>query len=189
MCRPRGPIPFSLLLVLLFVAGCATTPRPSYVELLPELNISRDGLLRYRVPQGWYDATRENGQSNRHAILLVRRDYAAIIKVTEIHLDNSAARVVREKGLLEIARLTMSLDDGKDGWVLTSDLEDISRDGRPLYSYDLLNSTTRDIERVILLEVASHIYEVRALVVKAKGRATPDQIYPIQEAFITEIGG
>jgi len=90
---------------LLFLAGCAGAPetvRP------PATSVSRDGVLHYQLPEGWFDAT-SDAQAAGHAVWLLSNDYAMSITVDEVRLDRRARADIGEDDLLRLSELVMSL--------------------------------------------------------------------------------
>ena len=95
----------SLQCALLLAAGCAGVPD---VAREPATSVSRDGVLRYQLPDGWFDATADS-QAAGHAVWLLSNDYTMSVTVDQIRLDPRARADIGTEDLLRLSELVMSL--------------------------------------------------------------------------------
>jgi hypothetical protein len=96
-------LPLSLLL-----SACSTTPAVNRVTLQPTAGLSRDGILQYRLPVGWFDVTADS-QAVGHTIWMFKNDYRASMTVDEVHTDPAARDLLERRDLLQLARLLLPL--------------------------------------------------------------------------------
>ena len=172
-----------LLIAVGGLAGCASTPRFAEIPLQPPYAVSRHGLLHYKVPVGWFDATSDS-QSVATEIWLVRNDYAATISVSEIIIDAETRHAISGEGLLRLANLSLSLS-GSDGTTTVLDPpETFLLDGKNSCSYAVYRSGASDTLRVVLLPVGERVFEVAALTSGKQKRASAREVFSAQQSFL-----
>lgn len=178
----RRAAPFLPLIALLLDAGCAGAP-PAVVPLLQRPSfLARDGVVRYRIPAGWFDVTADS-QATPVTVFLVRGDYAGSISVRELHVDAAARRDLVRTGPLQLAMLAAALETGTGGGILARDPESIRVKGKEGARYDL-EFGSGDRVRTVLMDTGERVYAVAAFVNgNAVDRAAGD-IFAAQEAFI-----
>ncbi len=170
-----------LPLLLAFLAGCGSPPPPPEAPLPASYRVSRDGVLHYEVPDGWFDATADT-QSSGPVIWILRKDYGATITVNEIHLDPQARRDLARGGLLQVGQLTQGLSVGDGSTLLLHPAEIVRSNGREFCTYELLTSNAQDTVRVLLFNTGEHIYSVSAL--RQGSRAGGPEVFTVQEGFV-----
>ncbi|MBI4535786.1 MAG: hypothetical protein HY708_05870 [Ignavibacteriae bacterium] len=175
------------VIVAAYFSGCATSRYRTDVPLHPDYHTSRDSVLHYRVPLGWFDATHVEERNSGGTIWLVRSDYAATISVSEVNMDPDARKQVSRQGLVGLARLTMGLEAGEKTRVLLRPPQTFSVNGREFCSYELANLATSDSVRVVLVDADEKVYELTALVVGERRRATTDKVYSTQQTFLEQL--
>jgi len=170
----------------LFAAGCGSAPSTAVPPLLHQpYFLARDGAVRYRLPAGWFDATGESQGTDR-AVFLVRGDYGGTLTVHEVHVDAAARRDLPQIGLLQIARMTASLESGSKSGMVVREPETLRINGREGYVYEVEYSSG-DRVRTILVDTGERLYAVAALVNGgATGAATWD-IFAAQQAFVAAL--
>lgn len=169
-----------LLGALLLGPGCGTHP-PSPPPFSASFGIARDGYLHYRLPVGWFDVTADS-QAHGNAIWLLRSDYAATITVNEIRIDANAREEIARQGLVQLARLTMSLSSQGKGALLQRPPEEFTLRGHPCCSYQMVMPSTGDILRTILLDAGDKVYAVVAL--RTGGKSDEADIAAVQMGFL-----
>lgn len=178
----RRAAPDFLLAAVLLCAGCAGAP-PASVPLLRESAfLSRDGVMRYRIPTGWFDATADS-QAVPRAVFLVRGDYAGSISVKELHVDQAARRDLIKTGLVQLAKLAAALETGSSGGVVARDPESIRVKGNEGARYDL-EFGSGDRVRTVLVDTGERFYAVAALVNAAAPERAAGEIFAAQQAFV-----
>ncbi len=182
MLRPGTAVVLFLLLLGL-AGGCARAPYSTTSTLTSRAFLSRDGMLRYRLPAGWFDATADS-QAVGHEVLLLRSDYAATIAVNEIRVDAQARRQLERGGLLQLAQLTMALAAGGTPVTLQQTPELFVLNGRQFCAYELVISGARDLLRVVLFDTGTKVYAVHALVPGEKARESAEDVFAVQQDFL-----
>ena len=185
MLRPGTAVGVFLLLLGL-AGGCASPPYSSTSTVSPRVLVSRDGMLRYRLPMGWFDATADS-QAVGHEVLLLRSDYAATIAVNEIRVDAQARRQIERGGLMQLAQLTMALAAGGTPVTLQQSPELFVLNGRQFCAYELVISGARDLLRVVLFDTGTKVYAVHALVPGEKSGATAEEVFTAQQDFLNDL--
>ena len=183
-CWSRHVGAFWFLSLLSFV-GCASTPHVAEVPLSPSYFFSREGLLRYKIPVGWFDATRDS-QSVGFEIWLMKNDYAATINVKKISIDEETRRVIDREGLARVAGLTLTLAGATSGTILQPP-ESLVVNGKELYTYILVNPASNDTTRVVLIDSGENVFEVIGLVPGNQHRVLSDEVFSTQESFVKSL--
>lgn len=169
-----------------FAAGCGTVLPTTGPPLLHQpYFLARDGAVRYRLPAGWFDATGESQGTDR-AVFLVRGDYSGTLTMHEVHVDAAARRDLSQVGLLQIARMTASLESGSKSGMVVREPETIRMNGREGCAYEVEYSTG-DRVRTILVDTGERLYAVAALVNSGATVAAMRDIYTAQQAFVAAL--
>lgn len=158
--RLRMRLVLSLLFSLL-LSACSTTPSANRVTLQPTARLSRDGILQYRLPVGWFDVTADS-QAVGHTIWVFKNDYRASMTVDEVHTDPAARDLLEKRDLLQLARLLLPL--------VQSEKQAVVEEPPGLYlfrghSFCVCELTTKDSDtmRYILFNAGSRLYAVTLL--------------------------
>lgn len=165
--------------------GCSSLPSGT-ITLHQPYATSRDGVLQYRLPVGWYDATADS-QSTGQTIWLLRSDYSSTIAVLELHVDADAREDLHVAGIEHLARLTMALAAGGKPYVLQRQAEDLSVNGAPGCRYELAMPPGDDVLRVIVFDTGMRVYMVTALVPGDAKRGLREEVFPVQDAFVSSL--
>ena len=166
--------------------GCAgSSPSTAPPPLHPPYFVSRDGGVRYRLPAGWFDATGESQEADR-AIFLVRGDYAGTLTMHEVHVDPAARRSMAQGALLQIARLTASLESGSKSGLVVREPETVRWNGKEGCAYEV-EYATGDRVRTILVDTGERLYAVAALVNNGAPPGVMREIYAAQQAFVAAL--
>ena len=166
----------------LLIMACASTSRVS--DFSQEYFASRNGLLRYKLPSGWLNATNDSLSSN-NTIWLVRSDFAATLSVSEVVIDAETRREVQRTGLKRVAELTLALASGERGVSVVSPPHSASFGGRPACTYEYVTGHPNDRVHVVLIDTGTIVYEVRMLMTDKAG-PTEEGIV-LQEAFVRNL--
>lgn len=177
-----------LLLLVLLPIACAAPPPPrvtiSDSILYPHYFPAAGGVLRFRIPAGWFDVTADS-QRNGTIIWLVRSDYASAITVSEVHLDEQARQEVHRGGLLPLARAMAGLTGGEGAATMVEAPRPLSLGGAACCSYQTRPSP-RDEAQTILLDTGERIYAVVAM--RPLGDRSPgSDVLQIQQAFVAAL--
>jgi hypothetical protein len=171
---------------VLSAAGCGSVAPTTAPPLLHQpYFLARDGAVRYRLPAGWFDATAESQGTDR-AVFLVRGDYSGTLTMHEVHVDPAARRDLSEVGLLQIARMTASLESGSTSAMIVREPEIIRMNGREGCAYEVEYSSG-DRVRTVLVDTGERLYAVAALVNSAAPAGARRDIYATQQAFVAAL--
>lgn len=170
----------------LTVAGCTSVAPTAAPPLLHQpYFLARDGAVRYRLPAGWFDATAESQGTDR-AVFLVRGDYTGTLTMREVHVDSAARRDLSAIGLLQIARMTASLESGSAPGMIVREPETIRLNGREGCAYEVAYATG-DRVRTVLVDTGERLYAVAALVNGSAAGGARRDIYAVQQAFVAAL--
>ena len=168
------------------IAGCA--PQPHTLESSPptSLPVSRDGMLHYQVPEGWFDATADSPLSGP-VIWILRNDYGAAITVSEIHLDAQARHDLAQAGLVQLAHLTQTLGSGDRPSLLLHAPELLNAGGREMCAYEMTSAGAADTVRVLLFDTGSRVYSVSALQQAGGVQQSAEDLAEIEQEFVVNL--
>jgi hypothetical protein len=181
-----GRVAAFVFLTCLIYSGCSGTSRVVESPLYPSYNISREGLLRYKVPVGWFDATHDS-QSVATEIWLVKNDYAATITVGRITVDAETRRAIDREGLARLAHLTMTLAGETSSATLLQPPTMSTVNGRDVYSYVVVSPSSNDTTRVVLIDTGENVFEVIGLVPGNQRRVSSSEVFSAQESFLKSL--
>jgi hypothetical protein len=180
---PRRLLLASPLCLLLICGGCATPGPAAASAPPPPYFVSRDGAIRYRLPQGWFDVTPDTLSADR-AVFLVRDDYAGSLTVRQVHLRAIDRTGLQGEGLLQVAKLTAALETSSKPGMLAREPDRYPVNGREAVSYDVEYSGSGDRTRTVLLAADGRLYALTALV---NGTAPPAAVKEIFGVLLTFI--
>lgn len=170
----------------LLAAGCSSVSPTTAPSLLHQpYFLARDGAVRYRLPAGWFDATAESQGTDR-AVFLVRGDYSGTLTLHQVHVDAAARRDLSQVGLLQIARLTASLESGSKSGMIVREPEAVRINGQEACTYEVEYSTG-DRVRTVLVDTGERLYAVAALVNTGAPAAARRDIFAAQQAFVAAL--
>lgn len=172
-----------LLIAALSLFGCAGAPRFAEVPLQSSYTVSRAGLLHYKVPVGWFDATSDS-QSVATEIWLVKNDYAAMISVSEIVIDTETRQAIKREGLIRLASLSISLSGSDGSATLIDPPETLPVDGTNSCSYTVFKPISNDTVRVVLIPAGERVFEVVALTSGKQRRVSTREVFSAQQSFL-----
>ncbi len=173
----------ALFILLLLLYGCAgpqrSTESPSTVPLLT----SRDGLIRYPLPPGWFDAT-SHAKESRPVVWIVRNDYGASISINTITIDDRTRRQYKQDGLFRTGQLSLQLNTSTRSAVVLQ-LPKLERlNGKEYCVYEIEEPATRDRIRVAVFDTGERVYEVTALNAVEGPSATDPDAFSILDRFL-----
>jgi hypothetical protein len=179
--RFAGPI----WLVGVLLASCSAPRTPREEPEASPYYVSRDSLFRYRIPQGWFDATSEGAQANR-VVWIVRSDYLGTIVMREVYLDDAARKGLTRGGLLSIARLTSSLEAASRRGIVIAEPVAYDLPGAEACLYEL-EERGEDRVRAILINVAGKLYAVTAMAGLSLPGESRESVFAAQDDFTREL--
>ena len=168
----------------LLMMACASTSRVSEFRFNEEYFTSRNGLLRYRLPVGWLNASNDSLSSNA-AVWLVRSDFAATLSVKEVVIDAETRREVQRTGLKRVAELTLALASGERGVSIVHPPQLSSLGRGTACTYEYMTGHPNDRVHVVLIDTGTIVYEVSLLMTEKAG-STAD-VVALQEAFVRNL--
>ncbi len=179
MCSSALSSLVRILVLLVLLSGCAGGPVTTlHAPYFP----SRDGVLRYRLPAGWFDATNDS-QSTGNAVWLLRNDYGATISVSEVSIDEQGKKELERSGLLGLAQLTLALATNGRSAVVEEPPRLFRLNDREFCSYEFSIPSSGDALRVVLLNTGARVYGVTALASGEK-HVTAKDVFAAQEEFV-----
>jgi hypothetical protein len=179
----RALLPCAQAPALVLLPGCATPiPASAPASPLPYL-ISRDGALRYRLPQGWFDAPADTLADDR-CVWLVRDDYAGSLTVREVHMRAVEKTDLEGEGLLQVAKLTAALETARKPGILRREPDRSRINGRNTVTYDVDYSGSGDRTRTVLLASEGRVFAVTALVNGAAPQGTEKDVFGVLQSFV-----
>lgn len=184
--RQRAVLSYSSIFASLLIVACASTPPVFQHRFSQEFFSSRDGRLRYRTPDGWLDATREASLSN-NLVWLVRNDYAATLSVREVVLDAETRHEVNRAGLGRVAELTLALVSGQEGLTVVTQPWLSTLYGTKVCVYEYLKGHPNDLNRVVLVDTGSRVYDVTLLMTSGVGEKYIPEGVALQDAFVRNV--
>ncbi len=171
--------------IVLGLAGCAGSTTPSSL-LRPSVLTAKDGLLHYRCPIGWFDATADS-QSAGHLVWLLRNDYGATIALSRLHMDTGAWDEFHSRGIMYLAGVTMALAAGGKPYAVDRQPASLSMNGWRGCVYELTTSPDEDHLRVALVEGRSSVYMATALSSNDAQRGEREAVRKAQDAFLSSL--
>lgn len=171
-----------ILIFLQFLWGCRGPSESSRVTSASSEFVSTDGNLRYRSLPGWFraDADSTNG---RHAIWLVRNDYAASLVVERLHLDTAAMREVRRNGLEPLVALLVPLVTGEKAAPLRGRPKPFRVGEGKAWLCEFMTGTEGETLRVTILDAGGTLYAVRLLSSAGAGKTAKQNDLVRDEQF------
>jgi hypothetical protein len=186
---PPSYIPLARWALLLSVASSFTgcTPPPGGTTAAPEsYAVSRDGMIRYKLPAGWFDAAADTLAADR-AVWLVRDDFAGSLTIRQVHLRAVDTGDLGGEGLLQVAKLTAALESSTKPGIVAREPDRTEVGGREGVSYDLEYRGSGDRTRTVLLNSAGRIYAVTALVNGSAPPGAGKEIFALLGSFIAAL--
>ena len=170
------------LAVSLLAMSCASTSRvPDFLSR--EYFTSKDGLVRYRLPLGWLNAS-DDPPSSSDIIWLVRDDFAATISMKEVVVDEQTRREIDRSGLGRIAELTLALVSGERGVNVVNPPVSGWSHGMRVCRYEYATGSSSDTASVILIDNGEKVYEVRLLMTDKIGSNAAGDVLAVQQHFV-----
>ena len=184
--RPGIDARYWVFIFSLLLAGCVSAPRTMESRFGREYLPAKDGQLRYRLPEGWLNATNDAPASD-DIVWLVRGDFAAMMSVTELNIDTETRLEIRGKGLSRLAELTLALESGEKGISIVQNPSIILLHNANVCTYEYVTGQPTNRMRVLLVDTGSRVYEVRALMTETiKGEET-SEVASMQDAFVENL--
>lgn len=175
------PFAFSLLTM-----ACASTPRLFEFHFTQESFSSSDGKLRYKLPLGWINAT-PDAPSADNLIWAVRSDYAAMLVVREVTIDDITRRGINKEGLGRLGELMLALASSENGVRIVKQPSGSVVGGIPACTYEYTAGHPGSRVHVVLVDTGSRVYEVSARTADTMGEEASKGIIALQEAFVGQV--
>jgi hypothetical protein len=174
-----------IVLLALVVASCAASLPYNTNSPMTDVGVnSRDGVLRGKVPQGWFSAT-EDSLGSAVTLLLIHEISGATLTVTTVILDNLALQHIQSHGLTLLARISAAARSQEVDVTVTESVEFELR-GKKFCSYEITKGTMSS--RVVVFSVEGRYYEceVRGGVNDA-GRENLTRLFAAQQSFLASL--
>lgn len=180
---------FRWLLFILSIAVTSCTP-PTYrpeIPLSDNFFQSSDGVLRGRIPQGWFVPT-ESDLAPHLTAWLVREDYSAMLTFQEIKVDQNTARVIEENGLTLLAEISFQLKQADEPLAtLVIQPREFSLQGKKFSRYEYRSGTQEQRTSVMVFRAKNQYFESTALPTKSQTPSNYEQLVNTQQAVISSI--
>jgi len=160
--------------------GTASCSAPTYrteVPLTDQTFESADGLLKGRVPEGWFVST-DGEIAPQLAAWLVRKDYGAALTFQEFRLDPGSARYVEREGLPSLADISFHFRQAEEpSATLVTKPSEFLAGGRSFCRYEYNSSRQGGLVSVAVFLSGGRFYESAAFTLK---RLPSDEFGAIQ---------
>ena len=135
-------------------------------------------MFQYRLPKGWIDAS--NGEeAAKHALWLVRGDYAATMTIDQVSLDEDSRNLLLQRGIEPMAGLVQGLHQ-KPGFRGMNVAENLQVGGMDCVAFQQENAATGEICRTIVFADQGRLFETNAFAPKGGGT----EIFSVQERVL-----
>ena len=147
------------LLFMLVIASCAAPSHRVDVPLTEQPFQSADGLLRGRIPKGWFVST--DSELAPHILAwLTREDYSATLAFQEIILDRDAASRIENSGLPLLAELSFRLKVAEEpGSRMVTSPREFSARGKSFCRYEYVPGDRRVARGVAVFRIRDRYFE------------------------------
>jgi hypothetical protein len=174
----------SVFLSIILVSCSAKLPYASNYPLTGEIFQSRDGMLKGKVPSGWFKST-DDSLAPALSVWLLKEDLSATVIVRELNVDSLTAMRIRSEGL----KLLAILSAGYQGLNIEKDifnLKDYSDGGKKYCSYEIGLENNR--RRVVVFKAFNRFYECEARVLKGEWK-TDDmrRLFSVQQTVLSSL--
>jgi len=170
------------LFIAIVIASCA--PSVSYRTDYPLTSMfvtSRDGVLRCRIPQGWFSATDDSVGSSA-TILLMNENASAVLSIKEIRLDQLTTQQVKKSGLKLLAQLSADFLIENSSRAVEH-IQEFQINNITFCSYEAAVSTSR--LRVVVFAAKERYFECE---VRGNGvDIEHQQLFIIQQALLSSL--
>lgn len=184
--HPGAGVCYWVIILSLLLAGCASAPRTTESRFGREYLSSKDGQFRFRLPDGWLNAT-DDSPSPDNIVWLVRSDFAAMMSVTSLHIDTDTRLELHRKGLSRLAELALGLDSGEKGVSVVQNPRLIPLRNGNVCMYEYVAGQPTNRVRVLLVDSGARVYEVRLLMTDSVKDEERRGVASMQDAFVQNL--
>jgi hypothetical protein len=176
-----------VLFLSLLVWGCRA--HLTYINDYPMSTatfVTRDGLIRGAVPEGWF-ISHEDTLVPTLTAWLVKNDFSASISLRELSVDPATARQIKNDGLDFLAKLSMKFHEAPAGRnVSSTQPNNFEMKGIKFCEYESGGPESRS--RVIVFSASGRYFECEAQAAKS-GWSEKDlnQLFRIQQSVIASL--
>lgn len=173
------------ILLSLFLVSCAAKLHyAADYPLTGEIFQSRDGLLKGKVPLGWFISA-DDTLAPSLSVWLLREDINATMIVRELIVDSLTAARIKSDGL----ELLAVLSAGYQGLKIGSDiinLEEYSLAGEKYCSYEA--GAENDRRRVVVFKARGRYYECEARILNGdRGTNRLRELFSVQQSVLASL--
>lgn len=170
----------------LFMIACASGPHVSVSHFSQEYSTSRSGGLRYRLPDGWLNSS-DDAPSPNVLIWLVRADFAAMLSVREVMIDEETRSEITRSGLERLGDLTLSLSSSGSGISIVQRPTLSAIGGLKACSYDYAEAGSKDRVHIILMDTGNRVYEVSTRMTSRISEEATKEVVLLAGAFVEKV--
>jgi hypothetical protein len=166
--------------------ACASTPHALVSRFSEEYFSARSGSLRYRLPDGWLNSTND-APSPDVLIWLVRADFAAMLSVREVMIDEETRSEITRSGLERLGDLTLSLPSSSKGISVVQRPTLSTVAGLKACRYDYAETGSGDRVHIMLMDTGKKVYEVSTRMTSKVSEEATKEIVLLAAAFAEKV--
>ncbi len=177
-------LPALLLFFSFFLLSCAPSTIRVEVPFTDDVFLSADGLLRGRVPNGWFVST-DSQITPQIGVALLSEDYSAALILQEIFPDKNAERRIAKEGLQLLAQISFQLKLAEYPQArIVSPPQSSSLRGIEMCSYIFLPTENDMRLPVVLFQMRGHFYESSTIILKPSTVNDIGTLLSVQQAIV-----
>jgi hypothetical protein len=173
-----------ILLSVLLVSCSAKLPYAADYPLTAEIFQSRDGVLKGKIPSGWF-ASSDDTLAPSLSVWLMKEDLGATIIVRELTVDSLTAARIRSEGL----ELLAVLSAGYQGLRFERDamnMKEFSLGGKKYCSFETGSENNRS--RVVVFSALGKYYECEAKILRGEwGSGEIRRLFSVQQSVLSAL--
>jgi len=145
---------------------------------------SHDGMLRGRVPSGWFISA-DDTIAPSLSVWLLREDISATMTVRELNVDSLTAARIKKEGLELLAILSAGYQGLKAGTDITN-LKEYSLAGKIFCSYE--TGPENDRRRVVVFRARGKYFECEARILNGnRGSERLQELFTVQQSVLASL--
>lgn len=174
------------LFLTVIISSCAA---PSVEILLTEQQFqSGDGVLKGRVPQGWF-ASPDHQIAPHLSAWLIREDYAANLTFQEIRVDRTTMTQIEKQGLILLAEISFRLKKAEEPTArMKMPPNEFSINEKKFCRYEYRSEKQGLVTGVVVFSIRGRCFESVVVPTPSGGSLQqPQQLFNVQEAVLSSL--